>query len=105
MKIQLFMVQTVDVNLFHFWKNLTKGKHLWLRNNFSTFASQIIDSTTVILLLCAFELLPWDIFWGLVISSVIFKILVAALDTPFLYLFVGIIRRQFKLNIGEEIQL
>ena len=103
--IAYLSAQFVDIRIYHFWKNLTKGKHLWLRNNFSTFASQIIDSTTVILLLCAFELLPWDIFWGLVISSVIFKILVAALDTPFLYLFVGIIRRQFKLNIGEEIQL
>ena len=103
--IAYLSAQFVDIRIYHFWKNLTKGKHLWLRNNFSTFVSQIIDSTTVILLLCAFELLPWDIFWGLVISSVIFKILVAALDTPFLYLFVGIIRRQFKLNIGEEIQL
>ena len=103
--IAYLSAQFVDIRIYHFWKNLTKGRHLWLRNNFSTFASQIIDSTTVILLLCAFELLPWDIFWGLVISSVIFKILVAALDTPFLYLFVGIIRRQFKLNIGEEIQL
>lgn len=103
--IAYLSAQFVDIRIYHFWKNLTKGKHLWLRNNFSTFASQIIDSTTVILLLCVFELLPWDIFWGLVISSVIFKILVAALDTPFLYLFVGIIRRQFKLNIGEEIQL
>ena len=103
--IAYLSAQFVDIRIYHFWKNLTKGKHLWLRNNFSTFASQIIDSITVILLLCAFELLPWDIFWGLVISSVIFKILVAALDTPFLYLFVGIIRRQFKLNIGEEIQL
>ena len=102
--IAYLSAQFVDIRIYHFWKNLTKGKHLWLRNNFSTFASQIIDSTTVILLLCALELLPWDIFWGLVISSVIFKILVAALDTPFLYLFVGIIRRQFKLNIGEEIQ-
>jgi uncharacterized integral membrane protein (TIGR00697 family) len=103
--IAYLSAQFVDIRIYHFCKNLTKGKHLWLRNNFSTFASKIIDSTTVILLLCAFELLPWDIFWGLVISSVIFKILVAALDTPFLYLFVGIIRRQFKLNIGEEIQL
>ena len=103
--IAYLSAQFVDIRIYHFWKNLTKGKHLWLRNNFSTFASQIIDSTTVILLLCAFGLLPWNIFWGLVVSSVIFKILVAAFDTPFLYLFVGLIRRKFKLDIGEEIQL
>ena len=103
--IAYLSAQFVDIRIYHFWKTLTKGKHLWLRNNFSTFASQIIDSTTVILLLCAFNLLPWSIFWGLVVSSVLFKLIVAAFDTPFLYLFVGLIRRKFKLQIGEEIQL
>lgn len=103
--IAYLSAQFVDIRIYHFWKTLTKGKHLWLRNNFSTFASQIIDSTTVILLLCVFGLLPWEIFWGLVVSSVLFKILVAAFDTPFLYLFVGIIRKVFKLQVGEEIQL
>ena len=103
--IAYLSAQFVDIRIYHFWKNLTKGKHLWLRNNFSTFASQIIDSTTVILLLCAFGLLPWELFWGLVVSSVIFKILIAAFDTPFLYLFVGVIRREFKLDVNEEIQL
>lgn len=103
--IAYLSAQFVDIRIYHFWKNLTKGKHLWLRNNFSTFASQIIDSTTVILLLCSFGLLPWELFWGLVVSSVIFKILVAAFDTPFLYFFVWIIRREFKLGVNEEIQL
>lgn len=103
--IAYLSAQFVDIRIYHFWKTLTKGKHLWLRNNFSTFASQIIDSTTVILLLCVFGLLPWEIFWGLVVSSVLFKILVAAFDTPFLYLFVGIIRKVFNLQVGEEIQL
>ena len=103
--IAYLSAQFVDIRIYHYWKNLTQGKHLWLRNNFSTFSSQIIDSTTVILLLCSFQVLPWELFWGLVISSVIFKILVAAIDTPFLYLFVWLIRRRFDLNVGEEIQL
>ena len=103
--IAYLSAQFVDIRIYHYWKNLTQGKHLWLRNNFSTFSSQIIDSTTVILLLCSFQVLPWDLFWGLVVSSVIFKILVAAVDTPFLYLFVWLIRRRFDLNVGEEIRL
>ena len=97
--------QFVDIRIYHYWKNLTQGKHLWLRNNFSTFSSQIIDSTTVILLLCSFQVLPWELFWGLVVSSVIFKLLVAAIDTPFLYFFVWMIRRCFDLEVGEEIHL
>ena len=103
--IAYLSAQFVDIRIYHYWKNLTQGKHLWLRNNFSTFSSQIIDSTTVILLLCSFQVLPWELFWGLVVSSIIFKILVAAIDTPFLYFFVWLIRRRFDLKVGEEIHL
>ena len=31
------LAQYIDIHIFHFWKRVTKGKHLWLRNNFSTF--------------------------------------------------------------------
>src|SRR5690606_2801934 len=37
--------QFCDVYLFHFWKRLTRGKHLWLRNNGSTMVSQLVDAT------------------------------------------------------------
>jgi uncharacterized integral membrane protein (TIGR00697 family) len=103
--IAYLSAQFIDIRIYHFWKDLTKGKHLWLRNNFSTFSSQIIDSTTVILLLCTFGVLPWDLFLGLVISSIIFKVMIAAIDTPFLYLFVWLIRDKYSLKIGEEIQM
>jgi len=44
------VAQFVDVQLFHFWKRLTKGRHLWLRNNGSTLISQLVDTTFVILI-------------------------------------------------------
>ncbi len=97
--------QFIDIKIYHFWKNLTKGKMLWLRNNFSTFSSQIIDTTTVISLLCLFNVLKWESFWGLAISGIIFKIIIALLDTPLLYLFVYLFREKFNLKIGEEITL
>jgi uncharacterized integral membrane protein (TIGR00697 family) len=97
--------QFVDIRIYHFWKNLTKGRHLWLRNNFSTFASQFIDTFTVVGLLCIFGVLPWDTFLGLLISGVVFKILVALIDTPLLYLSVNWIRSYYKLEINEEIKL
>ena len=103
--IAYLFAQFVDIRIYHFWKNLTAGRHLWLRNNFSTFASQLIDSTTVIVLLCLFGVLPWDLFFGLVLSSFVFKVLIAALDTPFLYLGVGLFRKYFNLKVGEEIRL
>lgn len=97
--------QFIDIRLYHFWKKLTHGKQLWLRNNLSTFSSQFIDTFTVIGLLCLFGVLPWDLFWGLLISGFVFKVLVAALDTPFLYFFVGLFRRRFNLAAGEELDL
>ncbi len=97
--------QYVDIAIYHFWKRLTKGKHLWLRNNFSTFLSQFIDTFTVVSLLCLFKVLPWSMFYGLVISGFLFKVLIAFLDTPFLYFFVYVIRKRFGLKTGEEINL
>ena len=99
------IAQFLDIRIYHFWKQLTKGKYLWLRNNFSTFSSQIIDSTTVIALLCFFDILTWDLFLGLVLSSITFKILVAVIDTPLLYLLVGLIRKKFNLGINDEVSI
>ena len=95
--------QYIDIAIYHFWKKVTKGKHLWVRNNFSTFFSQFIDTFTVVGLLCIFEVLSWDLFFGLVLSGFLFKVLIAVLDTPFLYFFVYIIKKRFGLEIGEEI--
>lgn len=95
--------QFIDIRIYHFWKQLTKGKHLWLRNNFSTFSSQFIDTLTVLVLLCSFDIIDWDNFSGLLVSGVIFKIMIAALDTPILYLFVYAFRKRFKLEVNEEI--
>tara|TARA_B100000768_G_C11272665_1_gene374193 strand:- start:1023 stop:1709 length:687 start_codon:yes stop_codon:yes gene_type:complete len=95
--------QFIDIKVFHFWKKLTKGKHLWLRNNFSTFFSQFIDTFTVVFLLCSFGVLPWNIFNSLLISGFLFKVIIAALDTPILYGIVYLFRRKFNLKPGEEI--
>jgi uncharacterized integral membrane protein (TIGR00697 family) len=97
--------QFVDIRIFHFWKRITKGKHLWLRNNFSTFSSQFIDTFTVIALLCSFGVLPWSLFNTLLISGFLFKILIALFDTPILYFIVYLFRSRFNLIVGEEIKL
>ena len=101
--IAYLLAQYIDIHIFHFWKRITKGKHLWLRNNFSTFTSQFVDTFTVLFLLCSFGKISWDIFGALLISGFLFKILVAALDTPLLYLAVYALRRHFGLQQAEEI--
>lgn len=100
------LAQFLDVQIFHFWKRITKGKHLWLRNNFSTFASQFIDTFTVLFLLCLFEVIEWALFGMLLLNGFLFKVLFALLDTPFAYLLVYGLRRHFGLKgHGAELDL
>jgi len=99
------LAQFIDIHIYHFWKRLTKGRHLWLRNNFSTFLSQFVDTFAVLFLLCSFGKIDWSNFSGLLISGFIFKVLVAMTDTPFLYLAVYGFRKRFKLKVNEEIDL
>ena len=83
--------QFIDIRLFHFWKNLTNGKYLWLRNNGSTILSQIIDTSLVLFVLCFFDVISWDKFTFLFINGFIFKFFFALCDTPFFYLGVWLI--------------
>ncbi len=94
--------QYIDIQLFHFWKRLTKGKKLWVRNNFSTFLSQIVDTSMVLGLLCWYGVIPWEHYWVLFVDGVLFKIIIAALDTPFIYLITHFVRRKLGLRFGEE---
>ena len=99
------LAQYIDIQIFHFWKRLTKGKHLWLRNNFSTFLSQFVDTFTVLFLLCSFGKISWSLFSVLLASGFLFKVMVAVLDTPFLYAAVYALRKRFGLKMGEEIEI
>jgi hypothetical protein len=89
------VAQLVDVRLFHFWKRVTRGKHLWVRNNFSTMLSQGVDSTLVVGILFV-GTLPLATVGTYIVDGWLFKILVAALDTPFMYAGVWAYRRFVK---------
>ena len=95
--------QLIDVRVFHFWKKLTKGKHLWLRNNASTIFSQFIDTFSVLFLLCYFGVIPWDKLGILFINGFLFKVCFAAFDTPIFYLCSHFLRNFFGLKLGEEL--
>ncbi len=95
--------QYVDVRLFHFWKKITNGKHLWFRNNASTIFSQFIDTAVVLLLLCYFNVIEWDMFSQLLLNGFLFKVIFAALDTPIIYGILFFARKKFNLTFGEEL--
>ena len=95
--------QYVDIRIFHFWKRLTNGKHLWLRNNTSTVFSQFIDTSAVLLLLCFFGVIGWERFGVLLLNGFLFKVFFAAFDTPFVYMFVYYLRKEFDLKENEDL--
>lgn len=99
------LAQFIDIQIYHFWKRATKGRHLWLRNNFSTLFSQFVDTFTIVFLLCSFGIIDWANFKGLLISGFLFKAIVALCDTPLLYLGVYLFKKRFKLKTGQEINL
>ena len=80
------VAQFVDVHVFHFLKKLTGGKKLWIRNNFSTIFSQLLDTILVTTV----------IFIGLKDFT---------LDTLFIYLIVYGIRSYFQLKPNEELSI
>ena len=94
--------QYCDVYLFHFWKRLTKGRHLWLRNNCSTLISQGVDSFTVISITFGATFLagaiPLNQLLTLMGSNYLFKMLVALFDTIPLYILVHYLRRYLVLE-------
>lgn len=102
--IAYLSAQFLDVRVFHFIKRLTKGKALWLRNNFSTFFSQLIDTilvTTVIFI----GVKGFDFIADLVWDGWLFKVICAALDTLIIYPVVLGLRRRFGLQAAQEIDL
>ena len=98
------IAQFIDIRIFHYWKRLTNGKHLWLRNNGSTIFSQSIDTLSVLLLLCYFGVIEWNKFGLLFANGFLFKVLIAALDTPFFYIITFFLRKFFNLKLGEELK-
>ena len=97
------IAQYIDIRIFHFWKKLTNGKHLWLRNNASTIFSQFVDTFSVLFLLCSFDVIAWDRFSILLLNGFLFKVFFAAFDTPIIYALTYAIRKKLKLDFGEEV--
>jgi hypothetical protein len=101
--------QLCDVRLFHYWKRLTKGKHLWLRNNGSTVVSQLVDTTAVILIThfyaqalpIAKEAALWPQLLTFIASGYVFKVTCALVDTVPFYLGARWLGEYLQVNSDE----
>ena len=109
--IAYLFAQWCDVQLFHFWKRLTDGRFLWLRNNGSTLISQLVDTVCVILITHFYAgALPidettalWPQLFTFIASGYVFKLTVALVDTVPIYVLVGRLRPFLGIAKNEEL--
>ncbi len=98
--------QFCDVYMFHFWKRVTKGKHLWLRNNGSTMISQLVDATAVIFITFGAQFLSGDRTLAamliLVGSNYLFKFIIALVDTIPFYIGVHWLKGYLQIDPTQE---
>ncbi len=94
--------QYCDVQLFHFWKRVTRGKHLWVRNNFSTLISQGVDSVMVIGITFGAAFYRGEIsgqqMLVLMGSNYLFKMCAAMADTLPFYFLTARLKRYLHLS-------
>ncbi len=110
--IAYLTAQLCDVHLFHFWKRLTDGRHLWLRNNGSTLVSQFVDSFAVITITHFWargipldEGAPhWPQLWTFILSAYVFKATVALVDTLPFYAGVRLLGRWLRIDPLRELR-
>jgi queuosine precursor transporter len=102
--------QFVDVHIFHFLKVKTKGRRLWLRNNGSTLASQLVDSFAVVFVtfyIAKVIQVPEGYSTSqflliLIASNYIFKVVAALVDTIPFYLGVRILTPYLNIDPNAE---
>jgi len=99
--IAYLVSQHHDVFAFHFWREKTKSRFLWLRNNASTMVSQALD-TGLFITIAFWGTVPNSILVNMLITQYVIKLGIAALDTPFCYLMVYFLKDRVKLLTGAE---
>jgi len=93
--IAYLVSQNLDVRLYDTIRNLTGEKHMWIRNNVSTMISQAVD-TGIFLFIAFWGVPPFAdpaVWLNFALFTWVFKIVVAAIDTPYMYLSRSIVRR------------
>ncbi|MEE2678054.1 MAG: queuosine precursor transporter [Myxococcota bacterium] len=104
--IAYLFAQFIDVWLFHFWKRVTRGRHLWLRNNGSTVVSQLVDTVCVVLVTFWASLVAGAITLAEVLALIgggyAFKLAMALADTVPFYFAVGKLSRYLRIDPTRE---
>ena len=84
-----------DIFAFHFWRQKTKARFLWLRNNASTMVSQALD-TGLFIPIAFWGIVPTETLVNMLLTQYVIKLAIAACDTPFCYLLVALLKDKVK---------
>lgn len=92
------IAQVLDIQLYALIKGWTNGRFLWLRNNGSTLASQIVDTLTVNMI---------HLYWGLgmelsqvfhiMLFSYTYKAVFSIANTPLFYALLYLIKKEWTI--------
>ena len=88
--IAYLVSQYFDVWFYSYIRKITSQKYLWLRNNLSTIISSFVDNTV-------FSIFAWillnpdpvslyNVIMIYILGTYLLRILIAFLDTPFIYI-------------------
>lgn len=83
--IAYLVAQSFDIWFFHRIREKTGKNKLWLRNNLSTMTSMLLDSL-IFFPLAFYGIVSTNVLFTLIMTGWLFKIPIAILDTPFMYL-------------------
>lgn len=87
--IAFLVSENLDAYLFSWFKKLTGGKHLWMRNVFSSLPAMLVDSVLFVTL-AFYGVMP---ILPIIIGLTVMKWLVGIVDIPFMYLSRAVLRK------------
>lgn len=77
-----FISENADAYIFQWFRRLTRGRHLWMRNIFSSLPSMLLDSV-LFMIIAFYGVMP---IGELILGLTVVKWLVGIVDIPFMYL-------------------
>jgi len=97
--VAYIVAQHFDIWFYQFIREKTKGRYLWLRNNGSTLVSQFVDAM-IFFTIAFYGVVPY--LGSLILTGYFAQLIVAVLDTPFIYLSYKILgkSRSDKIKTG-----
>jgi uncharacterized integral membrane protein (TIGR00697 family) len=91
--IAFLISENLDAIIYSWFKKITKGKYLWMRNAFSSLISLALDSL-IFISIAFFGVAP---IMPMIFGQIAVKWIIGLLDIPFMYLNKAILKKEINL--------